>query len=211
MASLNVPFLPKSVLAAEASSFLSQNGLTQIPIDIELVAEQKYDMDIVPFSGLRSEYGIDGYSAFDFTTIYVDEFVYTQRPTRLRFTVAHELGHRVLHEKYLKTLEFSSVSEWVEVILENLDRSDYEKMEYQANAFAGLVLVPQNHLEVGFKEQMDLLIGLIREANSNGFPRDDYIEIVVDSIAEELARRFEVSPDVLKIRIKSDSLGEMVP
>jgi len=211
MASLNVPFLPKSVLAAEASSFLSQNELTEIPIDIEYVAECNYKIHIVPFAGLLQEYGIDGYSASDFSAIYVDEFVYNQRPTRLRFTVAHELGHRVLHEKYLSMLKFSSVNHWIEVILNNLDRSDYEKMEYQANAFAGLVLVPQDHLKVRFKNLLHMLTTLIEEAKSNGLARNDYLDTVIYTIADELSSEFEVSLDVMIIRIKSASLDELIP
>ena len=211
MKSLNVQFLPKSILAKEASSFLSQNELTEIPIDIEFVAERNYEMHVVPFAGLLREYGIDGYSASDFSAIYVDEFVYNQRPTRLRFTVAHELGHRVLHEKYLNMLKFSSVNQWIEVILNNLDRSDYDKMEYQANAFAGLVLVPQDHLEVRFKNLLHTLTDLIEEAKSNGLERNDYLDTVIYTIADELSTHFEVSLDVMTIRIKSASLDELIP
>ena len=211
MTTLNVQFLPKSVLAKEASSFLSQNELTEIPIDIEFVAEFNYKIHIVPFASLLKEYGIDGYSASDFSAIYVDEFVYNQRPTRLRFTVAHELGHRVLHEKYLSMLKFSSVNQWIEVILNNLDRSDYEKMEYQANAFAGLVLVPQDHLEVRFKNMLHTLTTLIEEAKANGLARNDYLDTVIYTIADELSSQFEVSLDVLTIRIKSASLDELIP
>ena len=210
MTTLNVQFLPKSVLAKEASSFLNQNGLTKIPVDIEFVAECNYEMHVVPFAGLLREYGIDGFSASDFSTIYVDEFVYNQRPTRLRFTVAHELGHRVLHEKYLSMLKFSSVDQWIDIILKNLDRSDYDKMEYQANAFAGLVLVPQDHLEFQFKKLLHSLTVLIEEAKSNGLIRDDYLDTVIYTVADELASQFEVSLDVMTIRIKSASLDELI-
>jgi Zn-dependent peptidase ImmA (M78 family) len=211
MTKLNVRFLPKSILEDEASSFLNQNKLAEIPINIEFVAECNYMIHIVPFAGLLQEYGIDGYSASDFSTIYVDEFVYNQRPTRLRFTVAHELGHRVLHEKYLSMLKFSSVDQWIEIILNNLDRSDYEKMEYQANAFAGLVLVPQDNLKVQFKNVLHSLTDLIEEAKTNGLTRNDYLDTVIYTIADELSTQFEVSLDVMTIRIKTDYLDELIP
>ena len=211
MTLLNIPFLPKAVLASKASSFLSDNELTDIPIDIEFVAEQNYGMHIIPFSSLLHEFGIDGYSASDFTAIYVDEFVYNQRPTRLRFTVAHELGHKVLHEQYLDLLKFSSVEQWVRVVSDRLDRSDYDKMEFQANVFAGLVLVPQHHLEAGFQEQLQILTPQIEHAKSNGFTRSDYVDNVVYAIADALLASFDVSLEVVTIRIKTAGLDERIP
>jgi hypothetical protein len=210
MPSLNVSFLPKAVLRSKAAVFLGENELTDVPIDIEYVAECRYGMNIIPYSGLHREHGIDGFSASDFSAIYVDESVYSQRPTRLRFTVAHELGHRVLHKTYLDTLEFSTVDEWIDA-LDSLDREDYDRMEFQANAFAGLVLVPQDHLEAGFKEQLQLLNPQIDEAKVNGLTREDYLDSVVYAIADALLPRFDVSLDVVTIRIKTSEIDSWIP
>ncbi len=210
MASLNVPFLPKATLIARAATFLRENGLTEIPVNIEFVAEQKYGASIVPFSGLLREYGTDAFSASDFSTIYVDEFVYYQRPTRLRFTVAHELGHRILHTEYLKSLVFATVDEWVNA-LDGIDHDDYRRMEFQADTFAGLVLVPQPHLETGFAEQLQLLMPQIEEAKAAGLKREDYLDNVVYAISDALLPQFDVSLKVLEIRLANSELAGLIP
>jgi hypothetical protein len=210
MASLHVPFIPKAKLAAAAATFLDENQLTTVPVDIELVAECKYEMDIIPFSGLLREYGVDGFSASDFSAVYVDEFVYQERPTRLRFTVAHELGHRILHRRYLETLQFSTVEEWIEA-LDSLDREDYDRMEYQANAFAGMVLVPWRHLEGAFNEQLKILTPQIDDAAASGLIRGDYLDSVVSAIADALLPQYDVSHDVVTIRIKTAELDKLIP
>lgn len=210
MASLNVPFLSKAVLIERAATFLRENRLTEIPIDIEFVAEQKYRANIIPFSDLHREYGTDGFSSSDFSRIYVDEFVYYQRPTRLRFTVAHELGHRMLHRELLESLSFSSVNGWVGA-LDSIDSKDYASMEFQANAFASLVLMPQYHLEIGFRKQLDALAPQIREAEASRLTRKDYLDNVIDAIAGALSPEFDVSLEAMTLRIKNSEIDSWVP
>jgi hypothetical protein len=84
-------------------------------------------------------------------------------------------------------------------------------MEFQANAFAGLVLVPQNHLEAGFKEQLPLLRPQIDEAKAGGLTREDYLDGVVYAIADALLPRFDVSLDVVTIRIKTSGIDSWIP
>jgi len=152
MINLNVPYLADAYIASAADSFLRQNGLTSIPVNIEHVIEFNYRMDIVPIPSLKTAFDIEGCSAFDFTAIYVDQYVYEQIYNRYRFTLAHELAHKIMHHEYYNKLKFSSVSEWANVV-DQLDPLDHSKMEYQANMFAGLVLVPPEFLRVEFKKQ----------------------------------------------------------
>jgi len=53
-------------------------------------------MDIIPLPNLKIAFDIDGFSTSDFNAIYVDQFVYEQRYHRFRFTLTHELGHKVM-------------------------------------------------------------------------------------------------------------------
>ena len=210
MISLNVSYLSDSELVSRACSFAKDNNLSSIPINIEHVIEFNYGMDIVPTPGVLDLADTDGYCSSDYTAIYVDEFIYKKRYFRYRFTLAHEIGHRVLHEPYFSKLEFSSVSEWAHVI-DQIDPWDYSKMEYQAYTFAGLILVPQEFLEVEFEKQLQLLVPQIEQAQSNGLGRGDYTPTVLDGIAYELSRTFEASIDVLSRRIKFERLEEKIP
>lgn len=209
MISLNVPFLPNSTIVSKAEDFLVRQNLTSIPIDIEIVAEGALDLSIIPFSELKREYGIDGYSAHDCSTIYVDKYIFQQRPNRLRYTVAHELGHIILHKKYMQQVNWSSVQEWMNT-LENLDSKDISSMEYQAYVFAGLVLVPQKFLKTPFVNQLPNLESQINSARNKGFVRADYIGPVIFQIADSLSRQFQVSNEVMIRRIKFDGLDELI-
>ena len=207
MIKLNVPYLNNEYIASVADSFLKNNQLISIPINIEYIIESNYRMDIIPIPSLKMVFDIDGFSTSDFNEIYVDQFVYEQRYHRFRFTLAHELGHKVMHQEYLSKLKFSSIAEWKNVV-DQLDPSDYSKMEYQAYMFAGMVLVPAELLRVEFKEQLRLLETQIEQARSNGLSRDDYIPTVLNEIAYGLSSRFEVSIEVLSRRREFECLKQ---
>jgi len=209
MIRLNVPYLPDSQIAAKADSLLTKAGLDSLPVEIEFLIESHYGIHIVPSDELLRFFGIDGYSTSDFSAIYVDGFVYRQRPYRYRFTIAHELGHRVLHEQYIRRVTFSSPDEWVNVECE-LDKADYARMEYQANVFAGRILVPQSHLEVEFRRELSAIRPQIKQALDGGLRRADYVQYALSTIADELSSRFEVSAEALRIRMESDSLDELI-
>ena len=209
MINLNVPFLKNEYIASVADSFLKQNQLISIPINIEYVIDPKLRIDIVPTPGLQDLADTDGYCSSDCTAIYVDEFVYKKRYFRYRFTLAHELGHIVLHKLYFSKLKFSSVSEWANVA-DQIDPWDYSKMEYQAYMFAGMVLVPAEFLRVEFKDQLRLLEPQIEQARSDCLSRDDYVPTVLNEIAYGLSPRFEVSKEVLSKRIKFECLEQEI-
>jgi Zn-dependent peptidase ImmA (M78 family) len=209
MINLNVAFLNDESIALAADSFLKQNDLTSIPVDIEHVIEFNYQMDIVPTPGLRNLADTDGYCSSDCTAIYVDEYVYQHIDNRYRFTLAHELAHRFLHKVYFSKMNFSSVSEWANVV-EEINSWDRDKMEYQANMFAGFVLVPTEFLITEFKKQLHLYESQIDQAQSNGYSRDDYVPIILDGIADGLSPEFEVSTGVLSRKIKFLSLEKEI-
>ncbi len=209
MIKLNVPYLNNEYIASVADSFLKNNKLISIPINIEYIIESNYRMDIVPLPSLKIAFDIDGFSTSDFNEICVDQFVYEQRYHRFRFTLAHELGHKVMHQEYISKLKFSSIAEWKNVV-DQLDPSDHSKMEYQANVFAGMILVPREILRVEFEEQLRLLEAQIEQARSNGISRNDYVHTVLYEISNNLLPKFEVSMDVLTRRIEFECLEKEI-
>ena len=200
MINLNVKFLSNAYIASAADSFLKENKISSIPVDIERVIEVNYRMDIVPLPSLQTAFDIEGFSANDFSAIYVDKYVYERIYNRYRFTLAHEIGHRVLHQQYYNRLSFSKSSDWAN-ILEQIEESDRSSMEYQANMFAGMVLVPKEILKVEFNKEIPLIKSHIEQAQSNGLCRDDYLPVMTVAIADKLSPKFEVSGECLRIRI----------
>jgi Zn-dependent peptidase ImmA (M78 family) len=72
---------------------------------------------------------------------------------RLRFSLAHEIGHLVLHKNIYKEFRISTYSDFY-TFIEDVPRLEYGHLETQANKFAGYALMPRKMLE---KERNKLL------------------------------------------------------
>ena len=73
----------------------------KLPIDIETIAEFDLGLDFLPIDGLRREGDTDALLLGDLKTIAIDKSDYldNRAQNRLRFSIAHEVGHLVLHGK----------------------------------------------------------------------------------------------------------------
>lgn len=210
MITLDVDYLKYSQIADESVNFLNQNNADSIPIEIEHIIEYNYGIDIIPLPGLLDLYGVDGFITHDFSSIYVDNFIYEHRKYRYRYTLAHEIGHLFLHKKYLDVYQFSNINEWKNFYNE-MDQRDYAIMEFQGYAFGGLVLVPQLELKKYFTEYLPQVIPLIEQAQSKGVDRKNYSIYAKDALASYLSPIFEASTDVLNKRIDYDLLDVLIP
>lgn len=98
--SLRPSFLSYDDLRRRAGDFLrTHHPAGEIPVPIEEIVEFHLGMDIIPVSGLHDAFEADGDIAGDLKSITVDVFVFRRRPTRYRFTLAHEVAHAVLHRR----------------------------------------------------------------------------------------------------------------
>lgn len=145
-----------------------------------------------------------------FRVFDVDNFIYEHRYYRYRYTLAHEIGHLILHKKYLSNCQFSNLNEW-ENFYNEIDPRDHSKMEFQGYAFGGLILAPQLELKKYFKEYLPKVMPLVEQAQSKGVERKNYLIYVKDSLATFLSPIFEASTDALIRRIDFDSLDELIP
>ncbi|MBS3918141.1 MAG: hypothetical protein KG012_04570 [Deltaproteobacteria bacterium] len=90
------PILSYDDINKHAEDFLWKHKRNEIfPVDIEAIAEFDLGLNIFPFPNLQVIFDIEGFISGDLNVIYVDEFIYYQRPARYRFTLAHEIGHYV--------------------------------------------------------------------------------------------------------------------
>lgn len=88
----------------------------------------------VYFVELAPEYqNVSGFYDFEENAIFVNRDEY---PLRQTFTVAHELGHKVLHEDWARSSEYK-------VLLRDQGGSSTDPREKEANAFAANLLVPR--------------------------------------------------------------------
>src|SRR3989344_6719353 len=88
-----------------ANQFLTNyHPYNSLPIPIEEIAEQKLNLRIHEQMNLKKDYDVDGFLISDLTTIFVDFDLYMKFENRTRFTIAHEIGHFILHGDLFKNL-----------------------------------------------------------------------------------------------------------
>src|SRR5579871_4472789 len=149
------PFLPYEKLRSVADAFLKQHHPSgDLPIPIERIVEFKLGLDIVPVPGLQDGFDIDAFITNDLTEIRVDDFIQQKRPARYRFSLAHEVGHLLIHKDVLSELKFSTIKEWKEAFLA-IPEEEYGWIEWQAYCLAGLILVPGPPLKALFEASLD--------------------------------------------------------
>lgn len=206
---IDVPYLKNDTITDYATSFLKEHWQDEIPVDIEWIIDNKLQIDIIPTPGLRRIIEVEGFITCDGKCIYVDDDVASRYGTRYRFTLAHEIGHKYIHGDELTHCCFHNIEEWKQFI-DRLDPAVLNKMEYQANEFAGKVLVPKPHLSREFDELLGDVERNTKIAKSKGLKAKDYLPYAESQIATELSSRFDVSKAVMEHRIKAEGLMSRV-
>lgn len=199
MSLINVPYLPSSVIHQKAEELRGKHRDVgqRIPVNAELLAELE-GLSLIVTPGLVADADTEAVVLLATDELLVDETAYYSENLwpRLRFSIAHELGHCWLHRQLFQTVRFNSVNEWLSFI-EGMD--GYERLEFQANEFAGRLLVPRYELE-----------RLIREVKPTA------LEFALDKgdiaprLAIMLSRKFQVSEDVITIRFERDELKDLI-
>ena len=125
-----------------------------LPLDLITFVDLELGLDLIPYDGL-ARFGADAAVLADFSGFYVDRETFDMIDTapewklnRLRFSLAHELGHWVLHQDVFRAAGIDSE----EHFLEWLNRHNGRKysLEREANEFAGRLLVPREVLAEDF-------------------------------------------------------------
>lgn len=194
MAEVLVPFKNYDHIKKIAADFLRKYHLKDAyPTPIEEIVEFKLGIDIIPIPGLHEIIEIDGFISSDLSNISVDEYVYKHRQGRYRFTLAHEVGHAIMHEGVYKHRGFNTTGYWKD-FMETFPENEWSWLEWQANQFAGLVLVPSHHLEKRVKYHS-------KQIKALGIKNED---VAMDRIVELLTQDFVVSRDVILRRIDKE-------
>jgi len=201
------PILSYDDINKRAEDFLTKYKRNEIlPVDIEAIGEFDLGLNIFPFPNLQETFDIEGFISGDLNVIYVDEFIYYQRPTRYRFTLAHEIGHYVFHSDLIASFHPRSIADWSKFILA-VDEETYGWLEWQAYSFAAAVLVPRVSLKQNFRNELKLLQPKIDFIRSKGLSTESSQDYIVNAIATKLIGIYDVSADVLNKRI-SKELGK---
>jgi Zn-dependent peptidase ImmA (M78 family) len=183
-----------------------------LPVPIEEIVDLKLRLHIVATSGMRARLLLDGCTSKDFQSIFIDAELYNdpRLETRYRFTLAHEVGHLVLHRQILEKVSWSSPEEY-KIFEDRLSEAERSKFEWQAYEFAGLLLVPPDQLTSVAQYWLPLVLSTVEEAKVHDLTRDVYLGSAVDLWCTKIAPRFHVSARVIEKRLKSESLFDLIP
>jgi hypothetical protein len=104
-----------------------------IPIDIFEILEFELDLEIRTISNLKEAGDVDALLLGDLKTIVVDQgdFLNERAQNRLRFSLAHEIGHFILHSDIFAKINYSSVDEWI-LFFQKIPEDQYTWIEQHA-------------------------------------------------------------------------------
>ena len=177
-------------------------GVNMPPIDVLYVVDVAMRFDLVDLEDLFADLRMDAAIVPSSKTILVDrdallgwEKRVRWREQRLRFSVAHELGHYLLHSDYMAGVEFTSIDAFKRWVQQH--QSD-QTAEYQADEFAGRFLVPRPVLI----EEYDGYATRAAQAD----PAWHDIEGMREHVARKIAPRFGVNHQVIEIRFEREGI-----
>lgn len=158
-----------TLIDSKVQQILALTKTTEAPVDVERIAEllnarvvrNDFDDEISGVLVRRSEE----------TVIGVEQ---SQSPERQRFTIAHELGHLVLHdvgEVHVDKVNFRS----------SLSSTAEDVEEVEANAFAASLLMPRAFVVADLQGQT--------------------VNIEDDDLIKRLARKYGVSTQAITYRL----------
>ena len=192
-----IPYLSKRNIISEVENLLDECWDGVFPVDVEAICDN-LGIGIIPIVGLSRDLGVDAFITADFKTIHVDSAEFEKDSHRYRFSIAHELGHYILHRRYCPT-SAEDLGEWLDIFRKFIN--DYA--EFQANYFAGSLLVPENEL-----------IKVLDDAFGGSFVRDYWnaSSAELGKILTAVRRHFKVSDIVIARRMKDafPGVGENV-
>ncbi len=192
----SVPHKTSSEIAQYAEDVLAEHEAEgAIPVQIEEIIEFGFGMEIRPMQALKSRYGFEGALSNNLNTILVDEANMLNYPTRYRFTLAHELGHRIMHEAFIKSLGITDKTTWKEAVAA-INPTLYSRAEGQAYVFAGYLLVPTGALRSSFEEARQLAL-------SRGIDFAGLSTSAIGYVAGSFARQFNVSTEVVERQLRA--------
>ncbi|MDI7278115.1 MAG: ImmA/IrrE family metallo-endopeptidase [Anaerolineae bacterium] len=198
---LGVTPLSHREIRQRAQEFLREHSARAgVPVQIEELVDLDLRIHVYPVPNLRMLCTTDAFISSDFTRIVVDDLVYSRYENRLRFSLAHEVAHLVLHRPFFARVMISSIEEYLR-FQNDVDAAEYDLLERQADEFAGLVLVPPGELAQRFAEAK-------RKAERRGVSLERDWETAIRYVANSLSKEFKVSAQAVEIRLRH---GRLVP
>ncbi len=193
---VNVDFLTEGEISTVISNLIDSQCFYNGSLDMIKMCRYLTEKHMIDFDfDKRLGDSVLGKVIYKDKKIVIDKDLISNK-TKWRFTLAHEIGHLILHEKYSNELEVLSDHE-IDVN-ELSDPSLNKRMEIQANVFASQLLMP-------LKPLLSLTQEFFKKERINkGYLYLDYQSCnqhIVMKFLNQLQVYFEVSKSVAKYRL----------
>jgi Zn-dependent peptidase ImmA (M78 family) len=204
MHKISVPYLSDDIIESKVNclDLLQYQSYPLISTEILLniisnqIGFRLLQHQILPFEDL-------GACDFLHKTISVSETLSYNSP-RWRFTVAHEIGHYILHKSICSQNRIDTISDDDTSINGNIGNQDLSRLEIQANKFASHLLLPNKPFfnEYGqIHKKLDIPRFPHLYLDNQPCNRRDCLQIF-----SYLGNVFNVSKEVIKIRLQEMNL-----
>jgi hypothetical protein len=195
---ISVPYINSGDIEKAAYALRKKFLKDEIPVDIEGIIEIGLKINIVPALNFLKEVGIDTLITSDWKNIYVDhdEYLDDRRSNRLRFSLAHEIGHFVLHKDIYSGFKIKTREDF-ERFSREIPNNQYGYLETQANKFARYLLIPKTFLEIEKKRILSRIKRDFRDIDQKTF--NSFLAIPLSEV-------FKVSEDAMSIAL--NDLGD---
>lgn len=172
-----------------------------IPVEIFEIVEFELGLEIRTIANLREAGDVDALLLGDLRTIAVDQhdFLSDRAQNRLRFSMAHEIGHLILHREIFSKIQCASIGEWID-FFQKIPEDQYAWIEQHAYEFAGRLLVPREKLI----EKLNNAVAMARRAGFDSW--DSSGDSTRQFVAHGLAKYFAVSDQVIERRLLRENL-----
>lgn len=214
---MKVQFLPKVTIERASQDLLYRyhekfNSEGRLPVPVEEILESYLGLDL-EFGDLYKRLGITdvlGATWIKDRRVVVDESLDptedSSKEGRYRFTIAHELGHWELHRHLFEEIPGQGVlfQEDSPPSIVCRSKSKKDPMEWQADTFAGYLLMPKEMVfemweSIYGTREPYIAVEEMAELSALWELSDDRQPTV--SIARDLARTFQVSGQAMQIRL----------
>jgi Zn-dependent peptidase ImmA (M78 family) len=184
------------------NTYLAQKK-DQLPVDVITLAEIELKLNLIPFPDLFEKFQADAALIQDFSAIYVDAESYILleeapiwKQYRLRFSLAHELGHYILHREIAERQKFQSFDQFFQWI--RTCGGEKYTLEQAANEFAGRLLVPRQRLESHLSKLIENIEPVMRYWRTSAE--------MLHMFAESIHAMYGVNAVVIEVRLEREGL-----
>jgi Zn-dependent peptidase ImmA (M78 family) len=179
---------------------------TMGPLNIERIVEKELRIRLIPTPNLCRKAKSKGLVSHRGKAICIDANIYKTQPEEARQVITHETGH-IFRHSHLSRVEFTTIDE-VKAFHRNMSAAKLACIEYEAERWAGRVLMPRNQLDAAFKNAVTEVAELFGGAwRGHGV---DVLRVARGLVPELVGDRFGVTRSWAGALIHKDGLWKLV-